>query len=163
MTSSNGNIFRVTGPLRGEFTGPVNSPHRGQWRGALMFSLICVWIKGWVNNREAGDLRRHRGHYDVTVMCYRCNLFSHWLKTCSAIDKKRTENLKSTVMICLIPPQATPMYRLYRVVDRATGYWWWLGWSRCLVADTNCTVEYIKISFSSQRHTGNALRWLKHT
>ena len=33
---------------------PVNSPHRGQWRGAVMFSLICVWINGWVNNREAG-------------------------------------------------------------------------------------------------------------
>ena len=47
---------------------PVNSPHKGQWRGALMFSLICVWINGWVNNREAGDLRRHRGHYDVIVM-----------------------------------------------------------------------------------------------
>ena len=36
---------------------PVNSPHKGQWRGAWMFSLICVWINGWVNNREAGDLR----------------------------------------------------------------------------------------------------------
>ena len=46
----------------------VNSPHKGQWRGALMFSVICVWINGWVNNREAGDLRRYRAHYDVTVM-----------------------------------------------------------------------------------------------
>ena len=47
---------------------PVNSPHKGQWRGALMFSLICAWIYGWVNNREAGDLRRHRAHYDVIVL-----------------------------------------------------------------------------------------------
>ena len=47
---------------------PVNSPHKGQWRGALMFSLICAWINDWVNNREAGDLRRYRGHYDVIVM-----------------------------------------------------------------------------------------------
>ena len=46
---------------------PVNSPHKGQWRGALMFSLICVWINGWANTREAGDLRRYRAHYDVTV------------------------------------------------------------------------------------------------
>ena len=46
---------------------PVNSPHIGQWRGALMF-FIRVCINGWVNNREAGDLRRHRVHYDVTVM-----------------------------------------------------------------------------------------------
>ena len=46
-------------------------PHKGQWSGALMFSLICVWINGWVNNGEAGDLRRHRGHYDVNVMLLR--------------------------------------------------------------------------------------------
>ena len=67
MTSSNGNIFRVTGPLCGEFTG-----HKGQWHRALMFSLICAWINvRWVNNREAGDLRRHRAHYDATVMFWR--------------------------------------------------------------------------------------------
>ena len=33
-----------------------------------MLSLICVWINDWVNNRDAGYLRRHRGHYDVTVI-----------------------------------------------------------------------------------------------
>ena len=49
---------------------PVNSPHKGQWRGALMFSLICAWIKDWVNNRETDDLRHHRGHYDVNVMSW---------------------------------------------------------------------------------------------
>ena len=47
---------------------PVNSPHNGQWHGALIFSLLCVWINGWVNHREAGDLRSHRAHYDVIVM-----------------------------------------------------------------------------------------------
>ena len=71
MTSSNGKILRVAGHLCGEFTGPrwITSA-KGQWRGALIFSLICVWINGWVNNREAGDLRRYCAHYDVTVMCY---------------------------------------------------------------------------------------------
>ena len=54
--------------VRGIHRGPVNSPHKGQWRAALMFSLIYVWINGWVNNREAGVLRRYRGHYDVSVM-----------------------------------------------------------------------------------------------
>ena len=54
--------------VRGIHRSPVNSPHKGQWRRALMFSLICVWIQGWINNREAGDLRRYRAHYDVTVM-----------------------------------------------------------------------------------------------
>ena len=57
---------------------PVNSPHKGQWRRALMFSLICVWINGWVNNRDSGDLRRHRAHYDVIVM-YRIMITSRIL------------------------------------------------------------------------------------
>ena len=54
--------------VRGIHRSPVNSPHKGQWRGALMFYLICAWINGWVNNRAAGDLRRQRSYYDVTVM-----------------------------------------------------------------------------------------------
>ena len=55
--------------VRGIHRGPVNSPHKGQWRGALMFSLICARINGWVNNGETGDLRPNRAHYEVTVMC----------------------------------------------------------------------------------------------
>ena len=62
--------IRVTDPLCGDFTGPVNSPHKGQWRGALTFSLISAWINGWANIRNAGDLRRHHAHYDVTVMTH---------------------------------------------------------------------------------------------
>ena len=54
--------------VRGIHRSPVNSPHKGQWRGALMFSLICTRINGWVNNDDAGDLRRHGVHYDVIVM-----------------------------------------------------------------------------------------------
>ena len=54
--------------VRGIHRSPVKSPHKGQWRGALMFSVICVWINDWVNNHEAGDLRRYCAHYDVTVM-----------------------------------------------------------------------------------------------
>ena len=54
--------------VRGNNWSPVNSHHKGQWRGALMFSLICTWINGWVNNREVGALRRSRAHCDVNVM-----------------------------------------------------------------------------------------------
>ena len=54
--------------VRGIHRSPVNSPHKSQWRGALMFSLICVWINGWINTREADDLRRYRVHCDVAVM-----------------------------------------------------------------------------------------------
>ena len=59
--------------VRGIHRWPVNSPHKGQWRGALMYSLICTWINGWVNDREAGDLRcplwRH---------CNGLIFFQHW-------------------------------------------------------------------------------------
>ena len=47
---------------------PMNSLHKGQWRGALILSLICAWINGSVNNRDAGDLRRQCAYYDVIVM-----------------------------------------------------------------------------------------------
>ena len=68
MTSSNRNISALLALCAGIHRSPVNSPHKGQWLGALMFSLICAWINDWVNNRGAGDLRRHRTHYEVTVM-----------------------------------------------------------------------------------------------
>ena len=59
--------------VRGIHRSTVNSPHKGQWHGALTFPLTCAWINGWVNNWEAGDLGRHRAHYEVTVML--CLLF----------------------------------------------------------------------------------------
>ena len=62
--------------VRGIHRPPVNSPYKGQWRGVLMFSLICVWINTWVNNREAGYLRRHRAHYHVMVMEWRYHVNS---------------------------------------------------------------------------------------
>ena len=63
-----GTFFRVTVPLWGEPPVTGGSPHKGQWRGALMFSLICAWSNGWANNLDAGDLRRHRADHNVTVM-----------------------------------------------------------------------------------------------
>ena len=68
LTSSNGNIFLVTGHLCGEFTSDRWLPRTKASDAVLKFSLIWAWINGWVNNGEAGDLRRHRAHYDVTVM-----------------------------------------------------------------------------------------------
>ena len=46
----------------------MNSPHKGQWRGALIFSLVCAWRKACANNRDAGGLRHHRAHSDATVI-----------------------------------------------------------------------------------------------
>ena len=92
MTLSNGNIFR--GIHRG------NSPHKVQWRGALMFSLIYVWINGWVNNREDGDLRRHRGHYDVNVMQER-SLKTTWPNYCLNWMCRDNIGIANTVNGCL--------------------------------------------------------------
>ena len=69
MTSSNENIFRVYWPfVRGIHRSPLDSPHKGQWRGTLMPSLICAWTNGWANTRYVGDLRRHGAHYDVIAL-----------------------------------------------------------------------------------------------
>ena len=70
---------------------PVNSPHKDQWRGeSLMFSLICVWMNDWVNNCEAGDLRRYRAHYDVIVMLVGLNAFP-----------RKYEDIRAKVLIWL--------------------------------------------------------------
>ena len=65
----------------GNSSVPVNSPHKGQWRGALMFSLICARMNDWVNNREAGDLRRYRAHYDVIVVTRTVTILSKYSTT----------------------------------------------------------------------------------
>ena len=85
--------------VRGIHQSPVNSPHKGQSRGALMFSLICVWINRWVNYGEAGDLRRHRAHYDVILMecayidscqfCLATAITSKWLALILSRNKRR--------------------------------------------------------------------------
>ena len=56
--------------VRGIHRSPVNFPHKGQWRGAWMFSLIYAWTNSWVNTGDAGDLRRHHGHCNVIVITY---------------------------------------------------------------------------------------------
>ena len=81
----------------------VNSQHKDQWSGALAFSLIYAWINGWVNNREAGDLRRHRPHYDVSVMP--CDFISHlgWYlisKIIYQVTNLRNSSWKSYVELC---------------------------------------------------------------
>ena len=88
------NFLRYWPFVRGIHRSPVDSPHKGQWRGALMFSLICAWTNGWASNKDAGYLRRHRAHYDVPVMrteylkymymflkCYQWMAIFEWMLT----------------------------------------------------------------------------------
>ena len=90
--------------VRGIHRSPVNSPHKGQWCGALMFCLISAWMMGWVNNHEAGDLRRHRDHYDVIVM-------QEPIQT--ALSRRWLNNKTS---LCISIPVRGSRYRLYVTV-----------------------------------------------
>ena len=84
--------------VRGIHRSPVNSPHKGQWCEALMFSLTCPWTNGWVNNRYASDVRHHRAHHDITVIEHRSGvklLFSQRLHL--KVRPARSENFLNSV------------------------------------------------------------------
>ena len=70
----------------------LNSPHKSQWRGT-MFSLICAGINCWVNNPEAGDLRRHRTRYEVIVMCDWRVL---WKTACNSVNNSKYHETSSS-------------------------------------------------------------------
>ena len=77
--SSNGNIFHITGPfVRGINWSLVDSPHKGWWCRALMFSLICAWANSWANNQDACDLRRYHAHCNITVMSKQLNMIAKY-------------------------------------------------------------------------------------
>ena len=105
MTSSNDNIFRVTGPLCGEFTCHGWIP-RAKASDAELWCFLwsAPWINGWVNHREAGDLTRHRAYYDDIVMENgRCNLYAYlvdgWPGNCTGIEDNRSIMEALTLMI----------------------------------------------------------------
>ena len=94
--------------VRGIHRSPVNSPHKGQWREPVMFSMIFAWINGWVNNREAGDLRSHCAHYDVIAMIFR--LAHHGLFQFCACQRHCCELLSDCAKITLGPGSLRNVY-----------------------------------------------------
>ena len=80
-----------------------------------MFSLICVWINGWVNSRKAGDLRHYRGHYDVSVMQGFCIIFG---------DKIRSFEIASEICLNLAALRYWIERLQKRHVDHARWRWW---------------------------------------
>ena len=93
--------------VRGIHRSPVNSPHKGQWRRALMFSLICVWRNGWVNNCEAGYLTRYRAHYHVTVMHW---VFEVFYKNLSPFIKQSLSQLTPILLGNIHPIYPMPQF-----------------------------------------------------
>ena len=108
--------------VRGNHRSPVISPHKGQWRGDLIF-LICAWINGWVNNHETGDLRRHRTLYGVTVMtqAFRTCLWHSFCYTSDDVSiclwQFITEKPKSPMRVCNNLMQRSRSYRMESVHD----------------------------------------------
>ena len=100
MTSSNGNIFRVTGPLCGEFTGHRWIPRTKASDAELWcFLWSAPWINGWVNNRKAGDLRCHRTYHDVTVMNW---IDSQWIGGDINGDDEGDEQMTLLLLLLLL-------------------------------------------------------------
>ena len=106
MTSSNGNICHATGPLWGE--PPVIKASDAE----LFFLLMCAWTNGWANNRDVGGLRRHRAHYDVTVMNTRSVENIHlYLPRCSKENCKRNLLYKGSFLWNQLPSHVKEYYR----------------------------------------------------
>ena len=105
--------------VRGIHRSPVNYLHKGQWRGALMFSLICTWITGWVNNAGACDFRRHRAHYYVTVITRYAlvaiidrnrSITSELLSQCAVIRCLVFQTEKKSYVYLYLPPMQYNAY-----------------------------------------------------
>ena len=79
--------------MRGIHRSPVNFPEKGQWHGALMFSLIGAWTNGWVNTRDPGDLGPYGFHYDVTVMGWFMISYWKYYATDNVVMKSWNSNL----------------------------------------------------------------------
>ena len=79
--------------VRRNHRSPVDPPHKGQLRRALMFHLIWAWTNGLVNNPDPCDLRRHRAHYDVIIMdsCWCLNISSYILPSEFCWVRRRRE------------------------------------------------------------------------
>ena len=97
--------FPLTGPLCGEFTGHRWIPLTKASDAELWcFRWSAPWINSWVNNREAGDLRRHRTHYDAIVMSAfiwhkrECIISTHWNKVAAILQLTISDSFSFTKM-----------------------------------------------------------------
>ena len=115
---------------------PVNSLHKGKWRGALTFLWICAWTNSWADNGDAGDLRRHRAYYDVIVMedvfFYGQGLRDFMLGSC-----ERFSDCVKPVSFCMLTVPTITVYWLYFIMSTfklAVNEYVFLGTSRLTIS-----------------------------
>ena len=107
--------------VQGIHWSPVNSPQKGQWHLALMFSLICAWINGWVNNREAGNLRCHRVHHDVIVTIHPFHRWFNSLWPSDAIWQQTFGSTLAQVMACWLMAPSHYLNQCWLIISK--GQW----------------------------------------
>ena len=132
--------------VRGIHRSTVNSPHKGQWRRALMFSLVYPWLNAWVNNREAGDLRRYRVHYDVIVMTSPA-LGQYY--DCLSVSKTTKKSKTQQVMT----------WKRFRITGPLCGELWWItSWwmTSQRACNANLRVSLLIARISSWTNSGGA-------
>ena len=137
--------------VRGPHRSPVNSPHKDQYRGTLMFSLICACINGWENNRKAGDLRRHRTHLDVIVMFYLI-LVVYSISICCVSPSLYTVTLYCTLCTYLLPHTSLSTCVLFSKTNSDEYYLILpcvLPNDRSYVIDSKCILETVLWDFTA--------------
>ena len=107
-----------------------NSPVTGEFpsqRPALMVSLIWAWTNGWVINRDAVDLRRHRAHYDVTVMSHdkMSILISKWFGCCTQLGNYMYNSVSYmyTYITIYTPNDSSHLTASRAIADRKWSFW----------------------------------------
>ena len=91
-----------------------------------MCFFICIWINGWVNNREAGDLRCYRAHYDVTVMSTTYLDKPHNVTACAVSILHIGSNLRVLKVEYSWRTSPMPCLLLQRVLAYP-GHWFYVG------------------------------------
>ena len=138
----------------------VNSPHRDHWCGALLFSLICAWLDGWVNNHEAGDLRRHHAHYDVIVilMVDQCVLWFYLYYyvvqdfACGCPLAPQLQDIGRHSAVCVCVRACVCVHTRVRIyMQEQQDCDWWSSWSPidAITCNTNVSVSYIGSLFKN--------------
>ena len=129
MTSSNGNIFSVTGPLCGEFIDQ-------RWISLTKASNAELWCfpwsapeQTWVNNCDAGDMRRHGAHYDVTVMHWLLQMFAHVPTTMTIRWKQRRSFLLTHLSLDNMPAISQATFSGTYSWMKSFVFWFRFHWS----------------------------------